>query len=313
VDIDIKTFIVDELSRVRQKYRIPHPWPTVQQLETLVNMAAGLFIFAATACAYIDAPGPMVSRTRLEQLCKFNKGTRKFTEPLDKMYTLVLNNSLGGDYEENEIYEKAARTRWVVGSIVTLHESLSPRALSMLIYPEQDEGELNVNDVLSSLQAVMYVNNDSEKHIRIIHQSFRDFLLDYERCVDPQFFVDETAVHYNLALQCIEIMDKYFCENICQIEFGTHVSEISEQSIARSIPPAVRYASVYWTEHVVNGQLGLEDEGLVHRFIRKYSLCYFEVVCLLGRAENGLDAFGKLYGLVDVSSHRGEVQYVCPC
>lgn len=53
VDQDIKTFIERQLIPVRRQRRLSTDWPKAEEIQILMDKAAGLFAFAATACQYI--------------------------------------------------------------------------------------------------------------------------------------------------------------------------------------------------------------------------------------------------------------------
>lgn len=66
------------------------------------------------------------------------------------------------------------RFKQVVGSIAILFESISPAALAKLL----GVGKRNIDSVLSTLRSVLDVPESKDSPIRLLHTSFRDFLLD---------------------------------------------------------------------------------------------------------------------------------------
>jgi hypothetical protein len=74
-----------------------------------------------------------------------------------------------------------------VGSIVILSDTLSKTALASLLGLQIDE----VDEILKQLQAILDVPDALDLPVRLLHPSFRDFLLDKGRCNDLQFWIDE--------------------------------------------------------------------------------------------------------------------------
>lgn len=61
IDHEITKFITDELGDVQRKHGLPDSWPSKQDIGTLVNLSAGLFIYTDTVIRFIkddDSPGP---------------------------------------------------------------------------------------------------------------------------------------------------------------------------------------------------------------------------------------------------------------
>ena len=67
--------------------------------------------------------------------------------------------------------------RKVVGSIVVLESPLSTRSLARLLQVPQKEVECR----LDALHSVLSVPEDEDVPIRLLHLSFRDFLVDRQR------------------------------------------------------------------------------------------------------------------------------------
>ena len=53
IEHDLRAFLKDELARIQKDHSLPSTWPNQEDLQTLINMARPLFIFAATVCRFI--------------------------------------------------------------------------------------------------------------------------------------------------------------------------------------------------------------------------------------------------------------------
>lgn len=125
VDRDIEIFLRHELRIIQRYYRLPSEWPADAELATLLEQAAGLFIFAATACRYIGGSQLAKPRERLRQVCDSIAGNQLGTRELDQIYTMILQNFIKGEYIEEEIQNINGKFRDVVGRIITLFNPLS--------------------------------------------------------------------------------------------------------------------------------------------------------------------------------------------
>jgi hypothetical protein len=107
----------------------------------------------------------------------------------------VVLRPIDTNYDEEEREELVDLFRQTVGSIVILSDTLSTTALtSLLNLPMTD-----VDEILKLVQAVLDVPDSLDLPVRLLHLSFRDFLLDKSRCSDIHFWVDERQAHQTLA------------------------------------------------------------------------------------------------------------------
>jgi hypothetical protein len=74
----------------------------------------------------------------------------------------------------------------MLGSIVVLLSPFSAHSLSRLLQiPKED-----INETLEDLHAILDIPKDQIRLLRLHHPSFRDFLLEKERCGDLNFWAD---------------------------------------------------------------------------------------------------------------------------
>ena len=148
----------------------------------LFAKAAQLFIFAATACRYIGESPLADPQERLEQICHAPTQNCIMTKELDQMYTIILESSIRGEYTDYERQRIAHRFHRVIGSVILLFSPLSLPELHKLLRDAQLSDQRQAQDILRLLHAVIDVPQDNAQSVQPLHLSFRDFLLDHNRC-----------------------------------------------------------------------------------------------------------------------------------
>jgi hypothetical protein len=166
-------------------------------LRQLVLHACGLFIWAATICRFIRE-GKRFARKRLDIILKGSSSTSTAPDKhLDEIYLTVLKHSISSEYSDEEIEKVCDMLKHTLGSIVVLLSPLSASLLSRLLHlPRED-----VNRTFKDLYAILDIPKDPTRPLRLHHPSFRDFLLNKDRCGD--FWVDEKEAHQILATSYI--------------------------------------------------------------------------------------------------------------
>jgi hypothetical protein len=215
IEHDISVFLRHQLGLVRQKCRLEARWPEAGAIGRLVQNSGGRFIWAATACRFIEEDGQL-AEARLASL--LDQGTND-TLPLpperklDEIYTTVLASSMRGRYSEAERKIPHEQFRQIVGPIVTMQDPLSVASLASLL--RKDVATLR--RTLSKLHSVLDVPEADSNAVRLLHPSFRDFLLNPHRCSNPQFCIDGQTVHYELYQHCVQVMSKHLRRDMCNL------------------------------------------------------------------------------------------------
>ena len=292
---DIAIFLENELKVVRKQRSLPLEWPSQDEIQALVEMALPLFIFAATACRYIgdkrDNP-----RKRLEIFLQFKKENP--VSRLDRTYLPILNQ-LFDDEDEIDKDRRTSEFREVVGSIVVLRSPLSIISLAHLInIPKED-----ISCRLDLLHSVLNIPSDEDMPVRLLHLSFRDFLLDIQKCGKSHFWIDEKETHKRLAGKCLELLSssKGLKQNMCNLtKPGTRKSDIDDQIIGSALSSGVQYACRYWVYHLEKSGSLIRDGDLVEAFLRKYFLYWLEALSLIGIASESIGFIHLLHSRTDV-------------
>jgi hypothetical protein len=277
VDYDISIFLKYKLGLIGQQHRIASGWPEEKAVVGLVQNAGGLFIWAATACLFIGQNGQLAER-RLS-LLQHSNSTLPPERKLDEIYTTVLTNSVQGGFDEEETIGLRNRFRQIVGPIITLQDPLSVSG--------KEVGD--VRRTLTHLHSVLDVPDDNNGAIRLLHPSFRDFLLDQKRCSNPQFYIDEILVHREMYLNCLQVMSQHLRRNICNLRRpGADISELSRSEVDTHIQPYVQYACRFWVYHYKRSDIGIGGYNNIEKFLRKHFLHWLEALALLGCASDAV-------------------------
>jgi hypothetical protein len=288
IDHDIAMYFRQELKDIEL---------SAQVIRCLIEKACGLFIWAATVCRYIK-DGKRVASKRLSVVLKGGKTGKTPEKELDQIYTKILLDSISGDYDEEEKGELFDLFRRIVGAIVMLCNPLTIEALSKLLdIPRQD-----VKETLDDLHSVLEVPESQAHSIRLLHPSFRDFLLAEERCQDPQLWVDEKEAHGVLADSCLRLMSNKLERDICSLRVpGALAKDVQGNLIEQHLPAELQYACRYWVQHLQSSKPSLADDGHVHVFLREQLLHWLEALSLIKKTSEAVLAIISLESLVTVS------------
>ena len=178
----------------RFERKLAKDWPGEQATKQLVQKAAGLFIWAATAYRFLCEGRPFHEQ-RLHLILHGNANTTEPEAELNKIYTTVLKNSLRLNYSEQEKNDFCKKLKRIIGGIVLLFSSISANSLASLI---DLHGE-NLRPMLDHLHSILDIPIGRACPIRLHHPSFRDFFLDPKQCTDQQLQVDGNRTHWVIA------------------------------------------------------------------------------------------------------------------
>ena len=303
VNHDVYTLLRHEFDRIRKHHRLHKDWPGEPILDHLVCKANGLFIYASTVCLFIrhqDYYPPQ----RLNLVLKDSMEDRSSTKQLDLIYTTVIQHAVvdGRDAEVKTILLE--RFRRIVGSIVILSDALTTTALGKLLGTEQ----WKVEKTLQSLSSVLAYSESADIPIRLLHPSFRDFLLDDQRCNDLRFSIVAHSAHMELAVSCIEMMSNCLKQDICSLKLpGVLNNEMDRDNLRRFLPQELRYACRYWIDHLSQSNVALDDgksplHDRVHTFLKEHFLHWLEALSLMGNIPDGVLMVKTFESMLTVSN-----------
>lgn len=188
------------------------------------------------------------------------------------------------------------RFRRIIGAIVLLESPLSLTALERIIRVPRG----SIYSRLDYLHSVLNVPHSPESPIRMLHLSFRDFLLDPEKEGKSPFWIDKTRTHSELAKDCLRIMDR-LKPDLCGLQDPTIPrSAIERQKLNDCIPPDVKCACIYWISHLHGANARIGDSGTVHTFLKSHLLHRIEAMSLIGRVPETFSLIKTLQCLLEV-------------
>jgi hypothetical protein len=274
----------------------PLPWPTDEVKRHLIDRTGYLFIFASTVLRYVGDPEVHEPQIRLQQVLE-QKAVMKSENPyvdIDQIYLRILDNAT---YDSSKRVNPniCKRLRLMVGAVCLLQYPLSTSDLAALLKLSDGVVERDV----SKLAAVLVQHKDDDishtSTVRLLHPSFRDFLLDTGRCDDMRFSIDSAHQHQDLAMLCLELLNTALKKDICKIgDFTLPNSEIKDPPLPTRldmhVSGAVQYACCFWHVHLSLCAMQ-PSPGLVSalkRFLSSHILHWIELLGLMGRVEHAI-------------------------
>jgi WD40 repeat protein len=268
-------------------------WPTPVQLNALVHLTGPLFIYAATVLMYIDGPR-FLPRNRLNQILQlgpvtFSASSTPFLQ-IDALYANVLKSATE-EVPGRVDLELCQRIGDLLRTVVLLQEPVSVYALAHLMgIVKLDDIQQMENDV-RALGSVLLISGASGSErfseiVSIFHPSFRDFLLDQQRCLDKQFLIQPAEYHHELLRRCVKLLNTHLRHDLCCIQTpGLANAEVQNLNarLAESVPEAVRYACKYWQVHLIaSDALDASVFAALLELCTDHLLHWLEVLSLLG-------------------------------
>ncbi|KAG8847344.1 hypothetical protein FRB91_011888 [Serendipita sp. 411] len=262
---DIARYIEFEFEKMK------NPPMNHQSAQRLLERADGLFIFASTVCAVL---AKSFERQRLFDDILNYKG---FTN-LDGLYLGILQRVLPSDPFSRQALND------VLGVILAAREPLSIAALQACC-----PNVSSVRGIVESLGSVLSLGgelqqSDAETFVSIIHQTFRDFLLQKKRSCD--YALNVHTAHSTLADACFQTLQRGLHPRMAEtfsggeVTLDTDLDEISTSLRAKS-EPLLCYSAVYWISHTIPVLYlhGLHEE--IRTIFTEKLTSWVEVVALL--------------------------------
>ncbi|KAH7140047.1 WD40-repeat-containing domain protein [Dactylonectria estremocensis] len=302
---DLGVFFQQKLAEIRHDYNASVPedrklsrnWPGPNDIGVLVQMAVPLFIFAATICRFLSDRTCGNPNQQLQQILAYK--TRSQESKMEATYLPPLEQQVRGlsAREQDRVLKDF---RHIVGTIVVLQSPLPVLSLARLLDIERDRIDVR----LDMLHSVLEVPKSANSPVRLLHLSFRDFLIDPEKQGTNPYWVDEKKTHGMIAASCIRLLSNSLKEDLCDLKLpGIDRSEVSPQRIASCLPAELQYACRHWADHLQNaGEQACSDQE-VFDFLSQHFLHWLEVLSLIGRTSEGLHVIKTLESFMQDSEH----------
>jgi len=248
-------------------------WYTNQDIDLLVKLSDGLFIYASTVLKYVLHCEE--DEDRQDRLRKATSATTKrtaATSSIDKIYELVLVDASQSDNVDEDELE---RMKHILACILSARASLSVEALATLtnITPGRLRGSLG------RLHSLVYLPVDNEiPGLRMLHASFGDYL--FER--GPQHIrIPASLGHDIFAHGCLKrLAQDDLCFNISQSRSSF---EPNPKTAPDWIPLPLIYACLHWAHHVDAASNRSAFDEIIGRTFRSKFLFWLEVLSVMGK------------------------------
>ncbi|KAI0026364.1 hypothetical protein K488DRAFT_75402, partial [Vararia minispora EC-137] len=282
---DIRTFLAARLPKLYVSPSRVHR----QGLEELVNLASGLFIFAATAARLISPLNRERSLTeQADGLSKIilSPADGGSTSAVDALYNRVLDDAIPQQ-------DRPSRLR-ILHTVVSALQPLTVATLAELVAVDSKNKDEEAAELcIGALHSVLYVR---DKRVYIYHKSFSDFILDQQRC-SPELACSPSTQNTHLFRTCLRIMGASLRFNMCSLpssyNFDSEVGDL-KQAVQKNILDVLglEYACRYWTSHLIKVPASSGDSLLLsalEEFGQEKVLFWIEVMNLLAARRECLD------------------------
>jgi hypothetical protein len=256
-------------------------WPSLQDLNIMVQKCSSLFIYASTIVTFIESRHH-VPQNRLKLVISIPDSTSGESRSIiDPLYTRVLVEGFEGVESDDHAYFD--QSKLVIATVLLAINPLPRPTLATLL----DLDPSMVSLYLHPLYSVLHVPSDNTSAIQRLHKSFPDFLTDPNRCKNQKFLIDPPIYHGQIAFCCLQMMKKSLKKNICGIPLYAMNKDVEDLDDRRKehIGEALEYACRFWTHHVSLASKTGEEIGpmldLLQDFFEHRFLFWIEVLSIL--------------------------------
>jgi hypothetical protein len=253
---DVGLYWERKLDQLCRRERLPD-WRSMVSLPRLVEITGQLFIYATTILEIITnfRTNPI---KKLDELLEISgPGGVPSTafhdtishSPLEKLYLHIISEAVK-DNRSDMRTKYVLRLHDILEVVIFVRELLTPQALSDLLDMDKDE----LYRYFSPLCSVLVVPDvfDPDGVVRVMHQSFPDFVRQKGGLVHSEMTIHGTAAEKQLAKRCMVQLNKHLRLNICNLHdpslFNDEISDL-EIRLRQYVTAALRYSCRFWITH----------------------------------------------------------------
>ncbi|KAM0444400.1 hypothetical protein ACHAO4_010201 [Trichoderma viride] len=261
----------------------------------LISNANNTFLWVALVCQSLES---LRSGKVIKRLTTYPPG-------LDSLYKRMLDQILELDDDDDVSLCKHVLT--IVSTVyrpVTLHE-----VHSLIGSPEEFVEDISsFTEIISLCGSFLTIRGDT---IYFIHQSAKDYLTTDKAwsTISPSSAND---IHYTIFSRSLQSMNATLRRDIyCLRAPGNPISQLQRPNPDPLI--AVRYACVYWINHLCDYNISdyikgaFQEEGLIDVFLRHHFLHWLEALSLLRGMSEGILAIARLIDLLTEQTPESQV------
>ncbi|KAG8925324.1 hypothetical protein FRC01_010359, partial [Tulasnella sp. 417] len=291
---DIGQFFKHQFLKIREEFgNLDDDWPPLGDVQALVDASQGLFQWAHTVIEYMISGSP---QHRLQELLA---SPLKF-EGLDTLYVELLSKAYaqakGGPGRQDVLLR-------MLGTLVVAPYPISLETFAFLFADHpffRNESQENIvglicREILVNLRSLIHVPDAPTDPIRFMHTSVRDLLINKERCGGKQYFIDTIRENHDLAMKCLQLMERDLKTNICRLsDLSKANSDPGIQELVKlQVPQGLQYSCRSWFFHltadspeVTSGCQRTTSD--IESFSQGRLLGWLEVMSLIGETRQSL-------------------------
>lgn len=298
---DITRYLIHALAKIAIERDVSPKALAEDDIARLRDKSDGLFIYAATACRFLDTDDFEDEEARREILDQIFDDEMEDDAPqqkVDEIYLKVLSFRRLTSSSKKFIEQ-------ILGFIAVFFEPVSVSSLAELLSRDRKKLE----ERLRQLHSVIHIPKEETAPLSLVHLSLRDFLLSEERSRRLPFRVEEISMHRAVFDRCMEVMSEKLHQDMCDLVLpGKLAAEAAPGLIEKNIPQYLQYACRYWVDHLAKLNTGqkeefeLEDKGKVYGFLAKKLLFWLEAMSLMQETPTVILILKRVEDLISVSS-----------
>lgn len=287
---DVAAFIRSQLKETRKQNDylrdLLKGWPAEADIDGLAGLAAGHFIWAATACRLIKSS--YNPQEKMEELIKHQVTSTSVDSfaSLYELYKTALQSAGPWDDPSFVIHIRA-----ILGIIIGARSPLSCNAIESLLGPPAPpfNRRLPVTHTIAGFGSVLnWGETNGIEPIRILHTSFYDYLTSASYDRDRPWAVDVEKCNTELAYMCIRYLEKELHENMFNLV-------LPQPAANESLLEAVDYACKFWIEHVCSITNDLGDlVELISHFMHRHLLHWIEALAIANAYDHVTRSLARL-------------------
>ncbi|KAG6907878.1 hypothetical protein DXG01_007042 [Tephrocybe rancida] len=200
---DIKKLLRHRLAEIAMKYLPPTViWPREEHLEQLATAASGLFIWAVTACNYIDARLRLRGKQNPDEV--FLEFNQRHQVDLRTLYRRILMFSYPKEAADEWDFEVFRR---IMGALMIIQESMNIRNLTAFLDLRRtsEHDHVDIRNFVENLRTVLVTDSGqvTEDTIPQAHKAFFDFLTSADESLPVPLHINIDTANAEMAILCL--------------------------------------------------------------------------------------------------------------
>jgi N-terminal domain of NWD NACHT-NTPase/NACHT domain len=197
--------------------------------------------------------------------------------------------------------------------LLTMVNAYRPLHLSELV-AHAELPELAVHEKIVRRCGLLTIKEDDDI-VYFVHQSAKDYLIkgpssDLLAKIFPNGYAEG---HHTMVSRSLDTMSTTLQRDIYKLKHpGFSIEEIKSPDLDPLAP--IRYACVYWVDHLCETESSHDGVGFyeekIDKFWRKHFLHWLEALSLIRSISDGVFAIAKLAGSLKVSYYLNKVEYL---